>query len=114
MAVVLEGGVPSTLAGWQWANNSLWCYLHVTETSITDHYDLLRPFPCGTPCVTGAVESQKEDTVLKRKLLWQNLKIGSWNVRTLRQTGKLKELPALYVWHIFLNCYIFWGHVAAK
>ena len=42
--------------------------------------------------MTGAAESRKEDTVLKRKLLRQNLKIGSWNVRTLRQTGKLKEL----------------------
>ena len=41
--------------------------------------------------MTGVVESRKEDTVLKRKLLRQNLKIGSWNVRTLRQTGKLKE-----------------------
>ena len=42
--------------------------------------------------MTGVVESRKEDTVLKRKLLRQNLKIGSWNVRTLRQTGKLNEL----------------------
>ena len=42
--------------------------------------------------MTGVVESRKEDTVLKRKLPRQNLKIGSWNVRTLRQTGKLKEL----------------------
>ena len=42
--------------------------------------------------MTGVVENRKEDTVLKRKLLRQNLKVGSWNVRTLRQTGKLNEL----------------------
>ena len=42
--------------------------------------------------MTDVVESRKEDTVLKRKLLQQNLKIGSCNVQTLRQTGKLKEL----------------------
>ena len=42
--------------------------------------------------MTGVVKSRREDTVLKRKLLRQNLKIGSWNVRTLRQTGKLNEL----------------------
>ena len=42
--------------------------------------------------MTGVVESRKEDTALKRKLLWQNLKSGSWNVRTLRQMAKLKEL----------------------
>ena len=42
--------------------------------------------------MTGVVESRKEGTVLKRKLLRQNLKIGGRNVRTVRQTGKLKEL----------------------
>ena len=52
----------------------------VTEMSITDHYEFLRPFLRGTPCMTGAVESREEDTVLKRKLLRQNLKIESWAV----------------------------------
>ena len=42
--------------------------------------------------MTDDAESQEEGIVLKRKLLWRNLKIGSWNVRTLRQAEKLKEL----------------------
>ena len=49
-------------------------------------------FPSGTPCMMGVVKSRKEDTVLKRKLLRQNLKIGSWNARTLTRTGKITEL----------------------
>ena len=42
--------------------------------------------------MTSVAEGRKEDTALKRKLSRQNLKIGGWNVRTLRQSGKLKEL----------------------
>ena len=47
---------------------------------------------CGIPRMTDDVQSRGEAIVLKRKLLRRGPKIGSWNVRTLRQTGKLKEL----------------------
>ena len=65
--------------------------LIVTETTTDDH-NILRKLPCGTPYMIGGFESRKEDITLKRKSLLPNLKAGSWNVCTLRQTGKLKEL----------------------
>ena len=42
--------------------------------------------------MTDGAESLTEGTTLKRKLLRRHLRIGSWNVQTLHQTGKLKEL----------------------
>ena len=42
--------------------------------------------------MTDDAESREEGIVLKRKLLRRNLKIGSWNVHTLRQAGKLEEM----------------------
>ena len=43
-------------------------------------------------CMTTDTESRKEGVSLRRKLLRQQLRVGSWNVRTLLQPGKLKEL----------------------
>lgn len=64
----------------------------VTETRTETIVIRTRQQPGENSLMTDGAESREEGVTLRRKLLRQNLKVATWNVRTLLQPGKLKEL----------------------